>query len=360
MIEELDEVNWAALSHAYGSADDVPEMIRGLLGDERDEALEALFSSIAHQGTRYSASAPAVPFLLTLAADPATPFPGEIVVLLQSLATGGDNHDWRRFPIDALRAAGPSSALSAYDAVAVGLPRLIPLLDDADAEIAVPVAQLLAAFPEHADLLVPALASVAASDDAPIALTTTALLALSAVAPVGTSTVSELLGRRLSDEDESVRWAAAVAAVRLRDSRLLTSATGELRRWATRTAVAGDPWYGVREELAVAELTEADPAGHDDRIRPILARMLAETPSSNWHNHLVAILDRAGLPTSAWVDRELLRWDYLGPAQRELVEHLCERPDIFATDRVLAPLVWAGLPGTLAELRAFAGRHAVG
>ncbi|MFF3890579.1 hypothetical protein [Streptomyces sp. NPDC001914] len=63
---ELDDVRWSELTHAYGPAEDVPELIRALYGDDAeaaDEAVQELFGTIHHQGTVYRASAPAVPFL---------------------------------------------------------------------------------------------------------------------------------------------------------------------------------------------------------------------------------------------------------------------------------------------------------
>ncbi|MFD0971687.1 hypothetical protein [Plantactinospora endophytica] len=362
MIERLDEVDWSGLTHAYGAADDVPELIRGLLSPDagqREEIRHELYSCIAHQGTRYPASARAVPFLLALVADPATPDRGDLVDFLEFVATGTGQRYWKRYPIAEERAAGSSPALDAYDAVADAVPLFVTLLGDTDAEVAGPAAQALAVFPEHADRTAPALAAVAADDDSPVALVTTALLALGAIVPIGTPEHDALLRRRARDDDENVRWAASLTVCRLRRPGLLPAATAELRRWAVRLAARDDhsaPWYGLREELALDELAALDPDGHHARLQPILDRMLGETPSSNWHNHLLSILDRAGLLVRADPDRAPVPVEALHPAQRQLVERLCERPDIFAADRVLMPLAWAGLPDTLAGLRQYAGR----
>jgi hypothetical protein len=54
----------------YGPAEDVPGRIRALCGDDaqaRQEALQSLSNSIFHQGSRYQASAYAVPFLARIA-----------------------------------------------------------------------------------------------------------------------------------------------------------------------------------------------------------------------------------------------------------------------------------------------------
>ncbi|MFE1318603.1 hypothetical protein [Kitasatospora phosalacinea] len=63
---ELGLVDWSALEHAYGSAEDVPELLAGLYGEEPAavaEAQEELVGAICHQGSVCSASAAAVPFL---------------------------------------------------------------------------------------------------------------------------------------------------------------------------------------------------------------------------------------------------------------------------------------------------------
>ena len=72
-IDGLDKIQWDELNHAYGSASDVPKDIRRLAASEpqvREQALWELSGSIYHQGTIYSATAAAVPFLLRVALHP--------------------------------------------------------------------------------------------------------------------------------------------------------------------------------------------------------------------------------------------------------------------------------------------------
>jgi hypothetical protein len=64
MLENLEEVDWAALNHAYGSAVDVPDLIRAYANGQDDHDL--LYGRLCHQGTVYSATAAAVPFFLEL------------------------------------------------------------------------------------------------------------------------------------------------------------------------------------------------------------------------------------------------------------------------------------------------------
>lgn len=61
--------DWSELSHAYGTAEDVPGLLRDLnsLDEEvRKTACSELFGSIWHQGTVYPATVKALPELVTL------------------------------------------------------------------------------------------------------------------------------------------------------------------------------------------------------------------------------------------------------------------------------------------------------
>jgi hypothetical protein len=93
VLAGLDAVDWAGLTHAYGSATDVPGLIRALTSTEPGEsagALDLLYGNIFHQGSRYEATASAVPFLARLAADPQIRRRDEIVLMLAALAIGYD------------------------------------------------------------------------------------------------------------------------------------------------------------------------------------------------------------------------------------------------------------------------------
>jgi hypothetical protein len=72
---ELHRVPWSTLRHAYGIGDvdgsiecDVQGALHALASGETEEAMNALWSSICHQGTIYQATPYAVPFLAAIAA----------------------------------------------------------------------------------------------------------------------------------------------------------------------------------------------------------------------------------------------------------------------------------------------------
>ncbi|SOD89047.1 HEAT repeat domain-containing protein [Streptomyces sp. Ag109_G2-15] len=94
MFTGIDEVDWASLHHAYGSAEDVPGWLRGLASAdaaERQTALDGMYGTVYHEGNVYDSTLACVPFLCSLAGREAVPDRGCIVELLVSIgAESGD------------------------------------------------------------------------------------------------------------------------------------------------------------------------------------------------------------------------------------------------------------------------------
>lgn len=69
----LDSPRWSELSHAYGAASDIPELLRQLetmpSSDGEKEPWFSIWSSLAHQGDVYSASFAAVPHVVRILAQ---------------------------------------------------------------------------------------------------------------------------------------------------------------------------------------------------------------------------------------------------------------------------------------------------
>ncbi|MEU1177984.1 hypothetical protein ABZ464_10085 [Streptomyces sp. NPDC005820] len=90
MFTGIDRVDWAALRHAHGSAEDVPGLLRGLASedpDTRHSALDGLYDAVHGEGRVYDATLACVPFLLALAADERVPERGGVVELLVAIGT---------------------------------------------------------------------------------------------------------------------------------------------------------------------------------------------------------------------------------------------------------------------------------
>ena len=101
MLDGLERVPWRELHHAYGTAEDVPDLIRDLVAGDRERqkvALYELFGNIWHQGTVYEATSHAVPYLVEIALHPNTE-PGTrdgVVGLLACIADGSSYLDVHR------------------------------------------------------------------------------------------------------------------------------------------------------------------------------------------------------------------------------------------------------------------------
>ncbi|MET8750315.1 hypothetical protein ABZW32_09535 [Streptomyces sp. NPDC004667] len=118
----LDAHPWHSFTHAYGSAEDVPDLLRALTatdGDAAHEALSELYGCVLHQGTVYAASAEAVPFLARIAA--AGHHTADVLELLGGMAESEDEHGLVPGTVRA--------------AVARELPLLIPLLAAAEPDV---------------------------------------------------------------------------------------------------------------------------------------------------------------------------------------------------------------------------------
>ncbi|MFD4623263.1 HEAT repeat domain-containing protein [Streptomyces sp. NPDC058475] len=104
----IDEVDWASMHHAYGSAEDVPEFLRGLASpcsQERESALDGMYGAVHHQGDVYDSTLACIPFLFALVAQAELPDRSGIVELLVSIGGGDDvdecDHDEGVAPLDA-------------------------------------------------------------------------------------------------------------------------------------------------------------------------------------------------------------------------------------------------------------------
>ncbi|MGW3352400.1 hypothetical protein ACWDA3_54695 [Nonomuraea rubra] len=132
----LDEVRWSRMRHAYGSAGDVPELLRGLAHPDpavRETALDGMYAAVHHQGDIYPCTIAAIPFLLRLAAHPGLPGRPEVVRLLAGIGSAED----------------PDELTGAYrkanQAVAAAYPLWERLLEDADPRVREAAAEVLPA-----------------------------------------------------------------------------------------------------------------------------------------------------------------------------------------------------------------------
>ncbi|MFJ3792651.1 HEAT repeat domain-containing protein [Kitasatospora sp. NPDC090091] len=151
MWEGLEAVDWATLTHNYGSAEDVPALLRRCAGQDPEDAARAvseLLNHLFHQGGWIcSAASATLPFLVRLAANPNVLLSSRRVALelVSSLAEeagqvaeGFLDLDWR----------------PAWERV---LPEVLVLLTDPAPEVRRDAAHILGVCDSHGEVVLSAL-----------------------------------------------------------------------------------------------------------------------------------------------------------------------------------------------------------
>lgn len=396
MLEKLDSVGWGGLTHAYGTAEEIPAFIVALRSTDqgvRAEARDELWSSLLGEGRRYEADAYAVPFLVDLVSDPSTRDRVEILHLLTAIAIGSDHpYLLTGFPIDQLRPTPDAvdeswylrmselyhqwsgrpygdaadrlshtvladvDELRAYDAVRAEVPRILELLADEVGEVVEAAAYLLAWFPEQAAVTVGPLTEVALRQGWRRDLRVTVLLAAGLAARQPMLELVTALDL-LAHADPELRWAAATAWTVTAGSAASEQVRAQLRARAAEGVQPDepllDPWGMRRAEWSVRLLEHiGDPAGAEIRGAWVAAAV-AVPHTGAWHEHYE-------LPFHlAFGDAERARpvpFAALTPPERWLVEHLVRHPDAFIAEPDAMPdlLRWYGLPTDHQELAAYA------
>lgn len=301
-LHRLFDIHWSELEHAYGDASDVPSQIVALASDDaktRQDALWELYGNIYHQGSRYEATPYAVPFLYELIADPFTESRHEIILLLTHLALGFPEY-FLPGGISAQVVQNVSESLNesveaqCYHAVSEGVPTLLELLNDEDANVRAASTYALAWFPSHAPLSTPAIRNLLTTETE-IANTATAVLALGLLARSSgiESDDSEIRGL-LSHDSLMLRTAAAIALFREPIEKhvldILIEAVGSSNEFETLSSHVlfnnGDVVGYVSMILA-----EAAAAGSRELIIPVLCKALKSAHTMQSLDLTKAILD---------------------------------------------------------------------
>jgi hypothetical protein len=93
MLDDLDHIPWNQLYHAYGTAEDVPDLIRALLStkeQERRNAQGMLYMGVLHQGSICTATPYVATLLIRLLADPSVPDRAWLLSFLGSALRSAD------------------------------------------------------------------------------------------------------------------------------------------------------------------------------------------------------------------------------------------------------------------------------
>ncbi|MDT0318720.1 HEAT repeat domain-containing protein [Streptomyces millisiae] len=403
----LDTIDWAALGHAYGSAADVPGLLRALCAADEEERLGALgklYTNIFHQGSRYEATAHAVPFLARIAADTSLADRDAVLGLLAGLAIGYDEahlpggvdtagwrsrvaefvardpaevlaefdrfvaeapdegerraREWRRQMFDcAYEQRAAAAELAAYDAVRGEVPAVTALLADADPGVRAGAAYVLGWFPEEAAGTLPALLGLLERETDPGA-TATALVAVGLLGTPGDAALAARLRPRLAAGEAVVRWAAATALARLghpaRDAAAVLAELAAAQAEPPSSGATGVPFH------------EGDLRGYSAASLTLLAdRHPDETLSAATDGLAAAASGPAVFPVAAAALRlafgderptPLPPFAELTPGQRRLVGVLAELDEHTRSWVNFLEIVDAwGLPRQREALRAYAG-----
>ncbi|MEU9854967.1 HEAT repeat domain-containing protein [Streptomyces sp. NPDC047974] len=261
MLTGIEEVDWASLGHAYGPADDVPELLRGLASPdpaEREAALDGMYGAVHHQGDVYDSTLACIPFLLELVADPAVQDRGAIVELLTSI--GGIELDDEDDDLDEPAGPGPDDAefvpaanfAMAAAAVAAGADVFLGLLDgpDPEARLAAPVA-LASLHPDPALVLTLLRERLTVEPDTEVRLALVAAVGRIALrhASLRAETVDWLAWLARAAQDPGLRLAALAQLARCAPGRI----PQDIVRWVTE----------LLEEIRTAPRPEPEDGGCD-------------------------------------------------------------------------------------------------
>lgn len=162
MFTGLHDIDWASMTHAYGSASDVPDLLRGLASEdprEREIALDGMYGAVHHQGDVYDSTLACIPFLFELLADRQVQDRGAIVGLLASI--GGidldddlGDADMAVCPMpdepDEEEAAWRANYAMAHTAVRASADVFLELLTDPDPDVRREVPPVLTAWRDRA------------------------------------------------------------------------------------------------------------------------------------------------------------------------------------------------------------------
>ncbi|MEV7106082.1 HEAT repeat domain-containing protein [Streptomyces atroolivaceus] len=159
MWAEVDLIDWAALRHNYGSAADVPGLLRRCAGPDPEDAERAaddLRNHLFHQGGWICSAAPAtLPFLLRLAAMPDVPSRRALLEIVSRLAS------------EVVRVAEKWVDPGWPSAWERALPEVLVLLDAAEPEIRRAAADVIGSCRSPGELTLPALLRCWEAEDDP-------------------------------------------------------------------------------------------------------------------------------------------------------------------------------------------------
>ncbi|KAI1324307.1 hypothetical protein F5Y16DRAFT_311363 [Xylariaceae sp. FL0255] len=261
----IDDIDWSSYEDAYGPATNTPKDLRALASrdeEQVDNGQSTLYGTIYHQGSRYTASPLAVPFLIRIVADPESLKRSRVIYYIILLAVGHFSptvidiagirkrlEDFRKKTPEEYKAglqawvdAAPSEGLKSvreievdfmthgktlkrleaelatYDAARKGLPVMLELCHDPNPEIRMAALFFLAWFPEDSEASVAVLKTVLKAENETPTIVATAILGLSFLSKKEDSAIKDGIRPFLSSTESWIEWATAMALISLGES----------------------------------------------------------------------------------------------------------------------------------------------
>lgn len=354
----VDAVDWTALTSDPAGVRDALHALRSGDEERRRRAYDLLATRLVGRGSRSPASAAAVPALVEVVIDPATPDRFGACQLLRMIAIGDESYrlierpdpaterasverraGMSRTELEAEKALWVAAAdsdeerqsrqfslevsdveqerdaarwdIEAYDAVRAHVPALLAALGDDDPAVRLHTAHLLAWFPEERDIVVPALARVIGSEPAAyaeIASVAAVAAALAGASPADTALVDSLRAR-LTGPVPPERWAASIALSEM----LVRPGSDVIEHVFDCLLEAGEtvqnwPFLdGDMATLAALTLSRLDPETAPDQVAVMASRLRVSVPGEDRGFLVGALLDAAfpGGPTAELTEVQL-------------------------------------------------------
>ncbi|WP_131804208.1 HEAT repeat domain-containing protein [Pseudofrankia sp. BMG5.36] len=262
----VDAVPWRQYCHAYGRADDVPDLLHALSASDPavvSRSLSDLWNKVRHQGNSSASAALTVPFLIHVAANPTTHRRADLLLL--AAEAGHRNHFGRDLRQDLLHVVYPPEEKgfveaglpvewtleAARAAITADVPLLIPLLDDADVAVRSNAAYALATALTAPPVVSRALrARLAVEDDEPVRISVVLALAQLAVERSAAAGAVAWAEQLWTGEDNPIDlrfagalgWLCATAAPPPQSllDLLTTATTAAMEQWMQQVPWPGD------------------------------------------------------------------------------------------------------------------------
>lgn len=165
--ESAYTISWADISHAYGSATDIPELLERMHGGD-DDAWFEFWNLVMHQGTLYPATVAVIPVFLDWLADPEAPQRQAVwAFLLEAARHRPEDATPDAFYLDIYKTEYRQIVLDVLGAIRQGLPFYLQQAQDGTEVDRAGAYSLLGELPEALPESLPLLTKRATSKQTP-------------------------------------------------------------------------------------------------------------------------------------------------------------------------------------------------